>query len=106
MSGDERCLALVALNLWPIQLVLFVAMGIGFYTLHGCIQVEASELSTTARGTALSLHSPCFFTGQAAGPVLYSLGLARLGATPSVLVGGLVVLGIGLMCVHYLRRRA
>jgi hypothetical protein len=81
-------------------------MGIGFYTLHGCIQVEASELSTTARGTALSMHSLSFFTGHATGPVLYSLGLAWLGATPSVLLGGLVVMGIGLMCAHYLRRPA
>ena len=109
IGGSFLCaaaLALVALNpAWPIQLVLFVAMGIGFYTLHGCIQVEASELSTTARGTALSLHSLFFFTGQAAGPVLYSLGLAWLGATPSVLLGGLMVLGIGSMCAHYLRRR-
>ena len=31
-------------------------------------------------------------------------GLAWLGATPSVLLGGLVVMGIGLICAHYLRR--
>jgi predicted MFS family arabinose efflux permease len=99
--------AAVALNpAWQVQFVLFVVMGIGFYTLHGCIQVEASELSTTARGTALSLHSLSFFTGHSTGPVLYSLGLAWLGATPSVLLGGLVVMGIGLMCAHYLRRAA
>ncbi len=98
--------AVVALNpAWQLQLMLFVVMGIGFYSLHGCIQVEASELSTTARGTAVSMHALCFFTGQALGPVLYSIGFATIGAPPSVLLGGLVVMFIGLMCAHYLRRR-
>jgi predicted MFS family arabinose efflux permease len=89
---------------WQVQFVLFVVLGIGFYCLHGCIQVEASELSTTARGTAVSMHSLCFFLGHAAGPVLYSIGFASLGAPPTVLLGGLVALFIGLMCAHYLRR--
>jgi hypothetical protein len=36
--------------------------------------------------------------------VLYSIGFASLGAPPTVLLGGLVALFIGLMCAHYLRR--
>ena len=60
-----------------MQFVAFVVMGIGFYSLHGCIQVEASELSATARGTAMSLHSLFFFLGHAAGPVLYSSASPR-----------------------------
>lgn len=98
--------AVIALNpAWQLQIALYVVMGIGFYTLHGCVQVEASELSATARSTAMSMHSLCFFTGQATGPVLYSIGFAILGAPPSVLIGGLVVMLIGLLCAHYLRRR-
>ena len=89
---------------WQVQFVLFVVLGIGFYCLHGSIQVEASELSTAARGTAVSMHSLCFFMGHAAGPVLYSVGFAYLGAPPTVLLGGLVAMFIGLMCAHYLRR--
>jgi predicted MFS family arabinose efflux permease len=89
---------------WQVQLVLFVLMGVGFYTLHSCIQVEASELSTTERGTAMSLHSLSFFLGHAAGPVLYSVGFAWLGAGVSVLLGGTVVMLAAVMCAHYLRR--
>jgi predicted MFS family arabinose efflux permease len=89
---------------WPVQFALFVAMGIGFYTLHACIQVEASELSTTARGTALSMHSLSFFLGHAAGPVVYGIGFAWLGAGVSVLVGGVVVMLTAVMCARYLRR--
>jgi predicted MFS family arabinose efflux permease len=90
--------------MWQLQFALYVVMGIGFYTLHGCIQVEASELSTTARGTALSMHSLTFFLGHAAGPVLYSVGFAHLGASTSVLLGGVVVMLTAIMCAHYLRR--
>ena len=36
-------------------------MGCGFYMLHGCIQVFASELSRRRAATALSLHSFFFF---------------------------------------------
>jgi predicted MFS family arabinose efflux permease len=89
---------------WQVQVLLYALMGIGFYTLHGCIQVEASELSTTARGTALSMHSLMFFLGHAVGPVLYSLGFAWLGAGTSVLLGGIVVMLTALMCARYLRR--
>jgi predicted MFS family arabinose efflux permease len=81
-------------------------MGIGFYSLHGCIQVEASELSATARATAMSAHSISFFLGHAAGPVLYGIGFAALGPAPSVLIGGVVVMLTALMCARYLRRPA
>ena len=109
IGGGSLCAATfigLAFNpVWPIQLALYTAMGVGFYTLHACIQVEASELSTTARGTALSMHSLSFFLGHAAGPVLYSLGFAWLGAGTSVLIGGVVVMLTALMCARYLRRR-
>jgi predicted MFS family arabinose efflux permease len=91
---------------WQVQFALYVLMGIGFYTLHGCIQVEASELSPTARGTALSMHSLMFFLGHATGPVLYSVGFAHFGASTSVLLGGVVVMLTAMMCARYLRRRS
>ena len=90
---------------WQVQFATFVLMGIGFYLLHGCIQVEASELSTASRGTAMSLHAMFFFSGHSAGPVLYSIGFAYLGASPSVLLGGALMLTVGLMCARTLGRR-
>ena len=89
---------------WPVQLAAFIVMGIGFYLLHGCIQVEASELSVASRGTAMSLHAMFFFMGHSAGPVLYSLGFTWLGSTASVLTGGALMLAAGLTCARYLRR--
>src|SRR5439155_27074525 len=42
---------------WKIQAVSLLVMGWGFYMIHGCLQVFASELSVEARATALALHS-------------------------------------------------
>jgi MFS transporter, DHA1 family, inner membrane transport protein len=89
---------------WPLQLAAFLVLGIGFYSLHGCIQVEATELSVTARGAATSLHSLFFFLGHATGPVLYGLAFAQLGAGPAVILGGLLMLFVGLMTARYLGR--
>jgi DHA1 family inner membrane transport protein len=90
---------------WQVQLAAFIVLGIGFYCLHGCIQVEATELSHSARGTAMSLHSLFFFLGHASGPVLYGYGFTHLGASTSVLLGGVLVAMVGVMCWHYLGRR-
>jgi predicted MFS family arabinose efflux permease len=90
---------------WQVQLAAFVVLGIGFNSLHGCIQVEATELSLTSRGTAMSLHSLFFFTGHATGPVLYGLGFASIGAGASVLAGGALMMVVAVMCWRYLGTR-
>jgi predicted MFS family arabinose efflux permease len=98
--------ALIAMDFaWPAQFAAFIVLGIGFYSLHGCIQVESSELSQTSRGAAMSLHSFFFFVGQASGAVIYGIGFARLGPTSSVWLGGVAMALTGSMCARYLRRR-
>ncbi len=63
---------LIAFNLaWYTEAAVFVLFGLGFYMLHNCIQVHVTELSQTARGAAMSMHSSAFFTGQAIGPIYY-----------------------------------
>jgi predicted MFS family arabinose efflux permease len=107
IGGVICALVLIAIAFemsWPVQFTLFLVLGVGFYTLHGCIQVEASELSSTSRGAAVSLHSLFFFLGHASGPVLYGLGFAVLGAGRSLLLASGLMLFTGLMCARYLRR--
>jgi predicted MFS family arabinose efflux permease len=100
-------LALVAFHLpWQAQVALFAAFGFGFYLLHGSIQVHVTDLSQTARGAAASLHSSSFYMGQALGPVIYGIGFAHTGPGPTLLVGALVVLGVGLVCARLLRHPA
>jgi predicted MFS family arabinose efflux permease len=99
-------LALVALHFpWQGQIAVYTAFGLGFYLLHSCIQVHVTDLSQTARGAAASLHSSSFYLGQALGPVIYGYGLAHGGLEPTILLGALVLIGVGIVCARLLRRR-
>jgi len=100
------CLAVIALRLpWPAELANFMAMGFGFYMLHGCIQVYVTELAPTARASATAGHSSFFFLGQAVGPVIYGLGLSSaIGIIPVLLAGTVMLTATGWTCALRLRR--
>ena len=70
---------------WKFQAISLLFMGWGFYTIHGCLQVFASELSVEARATAMSLHSFFFFMGQTVGPIAYGFGIQNVGKLPTLL---------------------
>jgi predicted MFS family arabinose efflux permease len=91
---------------WQAQIAVFAGFGLGFYLLHGCIQLHVTDLSQTARGAAASLHSSSFYLGQAVGPVIYGFGIAHGGPEPTLLAGAVVVMGVGLVCARLLRRTA
>ncbi len=106
--------ALVALQLvllgiglgWPAQTASFVAMGLGFYMLHGCMQVFASELSEEARATSLSLHACFFFLGQTAGPIGYGFGLDHVGKLTTLSLSAGIVMLVGLFGARLLVKRS
>ena len=100
-------LGIVSFDLtWPVQFAAFTLLGLGFYTLHASIQVTATELSTTARGAAMSLHSFFFFIGHASGPVLYGAGFVKLGSAMTISVAAVIVMLVGFVCSRLLRERA
>jgi predicted MFS family arabinose efflux permease len=110
MLSGATCAAiafiLIALNMsWYIQAAVFVLFGIGFYMLHNCIQVHVTDLTQTARGAALSLHSSSFYFGQAIGPVYYGFAFDHVGTSKPMLLGAAVILVIGLVCARFLRHR-
>jgi predicted MFS family arabinose efflux permease len=97
--------SLVALRLpWPAQAVVFIFVGLGFYMLHGVIQIYASELAPTARGSAMAMHSASFFFGNAIGPVVYGWALPRIGLASSVLFAAAMLAGVAIVCSRKLRR--
>ncbi len=91
---------------WPVDVVDFAVLGLGFYMLHAVIQIYASELAPAARGSAMALHSFFYFLGQAAGPVIYKIGFGVTGASPVIIAAGAVLIVNGLIAAHYLRRSA
>jgi predicted MFS family arabinose efflux permease len=88
---------------WKIQAISLLFMGWGFYMIHGCLQVFASELSVEARATALSLHSFFFFMGQTVGPIAYGFGIQNVGKIPTLLASALVMVALGFACARLLR---
>ncbi len=89
---------------WKLQALSLLLMGWGFYMIHGCLQVFASELSVEARATALSLHSFFFFMGQTLGPIAYGFGIQHAGKIPTLLVAGAVMVALGIVCARLLRQ--
>jgi len=97
---------LISLNFrWYFEVPVFLLFGLGFYMLHNCIQVHVTDLSQTARGAALSLHSCSFFFGQAIGPIYYGFVFEHFGIAKPPLLGAAVILVIGIVCARFLRHR-
>ena len=101
------CLLVIAMRVpWPVEFMNFIVLGFGFYLLHGCIQVYVTELAPAARGSATAAHSFFFFIGQAAGPVVYGIGLTSISITAVLLPGAAVLMATGCICALQLRRHA
>jgi predicted MFS family arabinose efflux permease len=90
---------------WKFQALSLLLMGWGFYMIHGCMQVFASELSVEARATALALHSFFFFMGQTVGPIAYGFGIQNVGKVPTLLASAVVMVALGIACARFLRQR-
>src|SRR5207302_1995321 len=98
-------LSSVALHVWwPLALLAFGLLGLGFYLLHGSIQVFMTELAPDARGSSAALHSSSFFLGQAIGPILYGLGFAWVGQGATLITSAVAIALIGIGAAHLLTR--
>ena len=89
---------------WPVEMVEFLFLGCGFYMMHGVIQIYATELAPTARGSAAALHSGFFCFGLAIGPVYFGYGLAHAGLAPTAILSAVVMFLTGYVCAKVLRR--
>ena len=86
---------LVVLPVWWLYALVMVACGLGYYMLHNCLQIEATELAPSARGSAVALFACGFFVGQALGPPLFGVLRHGLGFAFALLVlaAGTALLG-------------
>jgi predicted MFS family arabinose efflux permease len=90
---------------WQVQVFCLMLMGWGFYMIHGCLQIFASELSVEARATALSLHSCFFYVGQTIGPIAYGFGIQSVGKMATLLTSAVIITALGVACARLLRQR-
>ena len=89
---------------WPLEVVSFTGIGIGFYMLHSALQTEVTELAPEARGSAVALHAFFFFIGQAVGPFFYGWLLPMIGIVASTTLAGVVVALVAILARYFLRR--
>jgi predicted MFS family arabinose efflux permease len=90
---------------WQVQVFCLMLMGWGFYMIHGCLQIFASELTVEARATAMSLHSCFFYIGQTVGPIAYGFGLYYAGKAGTLLTSAVIMTALGFACVRLLHQR-
>jgi predicted MFS family arabinose efflux permease len=91
---------LVVLPLWWLHMVAMVVCGLGYYMLHNSLQIEATELAPTARGSAVALFACGFFVGVGVGPLLFGVLLHATGFTAALCGAALGVLVLGRVVVQ------
>ncbi len=82
---------------WPANLPAVVLMGVGYMCSHTTIQTRMTDLSTRARGTALSMHAFYSTLGVAVGAAALGALLALTGGYDAVLLtsgAGLLLFGL------------
>ncbi|CAN5428287.1 MFS transporter [soil metagenome] len=90
-------LALTLPGPWWRDAIVMLLAGVCFYMIHNSLQVEATEIAPTARGSAVALFASAYFGGQAFGPVfLGPVGHASSFTVALVIVAG-TIFSVGLI---------
>ena len=107
-GGALLCLSLLTIGFAPgwgwATLACFV-LGLGFYTLHNTLQVNATQMAPERRGAAVSAFAACFVLGQSAGVTLGGWAVGTIGASRFMALGGLGLLAVSLTFAAALGRQ-
>ncbi len=89
---------------WWLAPPATMAIGLGFYMLHNTLQVNATQMTPEARGTAVAIFSSAIFVGQTAGVASGALVIDRLGAAPLFLGAAALVPVLAIWFAHELKK--
>lgn len=81
-------------------------IGLGFYMLHNTLQVNATQMSPGARGTAVAIFSSALYLGQTAGVAVFAIIYDRFTAVPTFVIAAALLLWLGLWISRHLKQRA
>ena len=90
---------------WPLTPLVSLCAGFGFFMFHNTMQLHATQMAPTSRGTAVSLFASCLFIGQATGVLLAANLIAWVGSGVVIALGGGGIMVLGLMLAKGLRKR-
>ena len=91
---------------WWIAPWTVIAIGLGFYMLHNTLQVNATQMTPQARGTAVSIFSSALYLGQSLGIAAGALLIDRAGGPAIFMIAALLLPMLGFWFAAMLRRRA
>ena len=98
IGGSILAGVLIALTLplprWSAPLLLGL-MGLGYYLIHSTYQTQATELSTSARSSAMALFACCLFMGTALGPIAMAFLRQWLELESAILLYAAIVAVLG-----------
>ncbi len=83
--------------------ILFGIHGLGFYLIHSTYQTQATELSTTARSSAVALFAASLFFGTALGPLSMAVLRQFMTLESALLIYAAILLVLGLVSGRVLR---
>ena len=86
---------------WYLAVPAIMLLGLAFYLLHNTLQTMATEMSPSARGSAISAFAFCLFCGQAIGVTGAGILAEWLGYRAVFAVAGL---GLALLAAAFARR--
>ena len=70
--------------------------GLGFYMLHNTLQVNATQMAPTRRGSAVALFASLFFLGQSLGVATAGRLVEAIGSGWTLTISALLVLPVGM----------
>lgn len=86
---------------WRFAPAAVCAIGFGFYMLHNTLQVNATQMTPQARGTAVAIFSAALYLGQTAGVAAGALAIDRFTAVPLFFASAL---GLPMLAFWFARR--
>ena len=87
--------ALAFVPTWWLAALAMVVAGVSFNMLHNSLQVEATELAPSARGSAVALFACGLFVGQGLGPPIFAALLHGVGAQAALVLVAVAIVILG-----------
>jgi predicted MFS family arabinose efflux permease len=90
---------------WWLAPIAVAMIGLGFYALHNTLQTNATQMTPTARGTAVALFSSAIYLGQTGGVAGGAFIFDRFGGAPLFVATAIVLPALAFWFAWQLRRR-
>jgi predicted MFS family arabinose efflux permease len=91
---------------WPAFVGVQLALGLGFFMLHGVMQARATELLPHARATAVAAFACALFVGQSFGARSIGALIGALGYRGAFAIQAVCVLAVAAWLARLMRRSA